>query len=239
MSHSHGASIREYHIRRLPAESEPPWRDLMMSLMEPEHKDRHHWTDFDLNWGEMKIGEYTVSVTNHAYIVNAIDTLSLSQPRMKHRDILVDNYKAAGGDLATLQKIGVSFITNPSAYDCVEQAFAVRLQPFPDTGCCVIDERNSPGWLELVTQNPFLDGQQKMLHEYRSEFNGAIIGKVTVAVREKPNYVDMHVLCMVTHLTRSDPPPDNQEQPLLEYSEEYKRSSPRDRPFFDWNIGRT
>ncbi|KAI1412713.1 hypothetical protein F5Y13DRAFT_189914 [Hypoxylon sp. FL1857] len=238
MSPSHGASIREYHLTRCPAESEPPWVELMMDWMEAEHTDKQHWTDFDLRWGERRIGEYTVSVINQAYIVTTINLQVLPPPRIKHRDVLVDNYKAAGGDLATLQRIGVSFITNPAAFDCIQDAFAVRGESFPEVGWRVIDLRNSPGWLELITSNPFLDGQQKMLYEYRNEFNGARIGKVTVAVNEKPDFVDMHILYMVTHLTRLDPPPQTREQPILEYSEECLREDPRIAPPFDWNIGR-
>ncbi|KAI1136364.1 hypothetical protein F5Y05DRAFT_415134 [Hypoxylon sp. FL0543] len=260
MSHSHGASIEDYLLVRQPAVEEPICFKKMMDLMGAEHKERHYWTDFELSWGARRMCEYTVSVANHAYIVSQIDTLLLSLPRMKHRDMIVDNYKDAGGDLATLEKIGVSFITNPDARDCIEEAFKARQEVFPATGWRVIElpffplpkdgeavirtltyinsERNSPGWLELTTGNPFLEGQQKMLREYQREFAGAVIARVTVAVQKKPESVNMHALYMITHLTRSDPPPRSEDQPLLEHSVEYVRRYPRDLPAFDWNFDR-
>ncbi|OTA83209.1 hypothetical protein M434DRAFT_16730 [Hypoxylon sp. CO27-5] len=264
MSHSHDASIIEYNLRRSPSEYESPlsWLELFMGWMEAELKDRQYWADFDLVWQTRKISEYTVSVANHAYITSTINTQEIPPPRMKHRDIIVDNYRAAGGDLATLQKIGISFITNSAAFKCIEEAFAVREQSFPKIGWCVIEleyrftynplpffstlaqtltpnsERDSPGWLELITDNPFLKGQQKMLHEYRDEFNSATIGRVTVAVHEKPDFIDMHVLYMVTHLTRSDPPPENQARPLLEYFERFLREPTSRAPLSDWQIDR-
>ncbi|KAI0106353.1 hypothetical protein F4776DRAFT_675424 [Hypoxylon sp. NC0597] len=252
MSHSHDASIIEYNLTRSPSQYESPWPwlELFIDWTEAELKDRQYWKDFDITWRGRKISEYTVSVANRTYIISAINTQEIPPPRMKHRDIIVDNYRAAGGDLATLQKIGISFITNPAAFKCIEDAFATRGESFPNIGWRVIElyvgislhiqssEHNSPGWLELTTENPFLTGQRKMLHEYRDEFDGARIGSVTVAVHEKPDFINMHVLYMVTHLTRSDSPPENQIQPLLEYSEEFLRGFPPRLPLPDWFIDR-
>ncbi|KAI2471131.1 hypothetical protein F4781DRAFT_429708 [Annulohypoxylon bovei var. microspora] len=241
MSASHGASIRHFHLRRTPAENEPMWIENAMEWIGAEHRDRALWDDYQINWGQRRISEYTVSVPNNAYLVSSVNTRSLPKPRMKHRDIIVDNWKAAGGDLAALRTITVTFITNNDAYDCIQEAFGLS-QWFRIIGANI--ERNSPGWHELITGNPFLEGQQKMLREYRNEFNRARIGRVTIAAHEKSDMVDMYVLNSVTHLTRpsshrQENPEPEPEQPQPGYSADYfQQQFPQEIQFSDWNNGR-
>ncbi|KAI0880447.1 uncharacterized protein GGS22DRAFT_197507 [Annulohypoxylon maeteangense] len=260
MSISRGASIESFHLSRSPADREPLWIENAMEWMDAEHKDRALWEDMQIEWGRRKISEYTISLPNNAYVVSHINTQDLPRPKMKHRDIIVDNWTAAGGELASLQKIAVTFITNSEAYICIESAFIrlnTHLPPFflcthififiTSTGTLMQNsDRNSPGWRTLVTGNPFLEGQQKMLREYRQQFNRAKIGKVTVAAHEKSDMIDMYLFNMVTHLVHpsSIPQEDPEPEPEAEQSQPYPSQDylhqqfPQGIQFSNWNNGR-
>ncbi|KAI1808651.1 hypothetical protein F4811DRAFT_548656 [Daldinia bambusicola] len=183
MSYSHGRSITDYNLFRVYNDSEPMFLRDMLEYMGAEYIE----------------DASDISLPNFAYVINTVNMWYMPEPTMKHRDIIVDNYKAAGGDLSTLRRIGVSFIVNTSVYGCIEAAFAVRGRVFPEIG-----EPDSPGWRELVRGNPFLRGQQKMLREYSAEFKNARIEKVTVAARGKNDLIDIHLLFMVTHLAHDE-----------------------------------
>ncbi|KAI1659374.1 hypothetical protein F4813DRAFT_387486 [Daldinia decipiens] len=211
MSSSHGRSIGQYYLTRDSFGNRPMWLGEMLEYMEADNTTGTDvWEHLFIKWGARTVMSYSVSLPNFAYVTHSVNMSIMPPPRMKHRDMIVDNYKAAGGDLATFQRICVGFITNSSAYNCVESAFAARGLQFPDRESLHgpsgtlrrSSEPNSTGWAELVHGNPFLEGQQKMLREYSREFNNARIKKVTIAVDEEPGMIDMNLLFMVTHLTR-------------------------------------
>ncbi|KAI0848820.1 hypothetical protein F5Y00DRAFT_262292 [Daldinia vernicosa] len=192
---SHGRSIRQFFLTRDISDNEPMWLDDMMGYMGIDNPDRNLWQSLCIKWGARDVAWYSVSIPNFAYIVHAVNMDILPEPRMKHRDMIVDNYKAAGGDLATLQRIGVTYINHAEAYDCIEAAFISRSLGFPDMGYSI-------GWDELVVDNPFLEGQISMLKEYSEEFNNARIGRVTIAAHGLYVSRNTHLVHMVTHLTR-------------------------------------
>ncbi|KAI1646927.1 uncharacterized protein F4817DRAFT_316328 [Daldinia loculata] len=246
MSSSHGRSIGQYYLTRDSFGNEPLWLDEMQEYMEVDNAtDTNTWETLFIRWGARTVTSYSVSLPNFAYVVHSVAMSNMPRPRMKHRDVIVDNYRAAGGNLATFQRIGVSFINNTSAYDCIEAAFAARGLQFPDMGSMVINlplygpsgvlrrssEPNSTGWSKLFNGNPFLEGQQKMLREYSREFNNARIKKVTIAAHEKFGMIDMNLLLMVTHLTRDGGviQAAPQEEPLPETQEKVQA--------WDWDIG--
>ncbi|KAI1454608.1 hypothetical protein F4805DRAFT_477337 [Annulohypoxylon moriforme] len=253
MALSWGASIESFHLRRSPAESEPLWIENAIEWMGAEYTDRALWQDLQIKWGQRKISEYTVSLVNNAYVVSHINTQTLPSPKMKHRDIILDNWKAAGGELASLQKIAVTFITNNEAYVCIESAFGVRGIPLPDFGWVVVDlyvqkksrlDHDSPGWRELITGNPFLEGQQKMLRENKHQMNRAKIEKVTIAAHEKSDMIDMYLFNIVTHLVhpsgdqQEDLEPEPEEQSQSDSSQDcFQQRFPQGIQFSDWNNG--
>ncbi|KAK6953359.1 hypothetical protein Daesc_005662 [Daldinia eschscholtzii] len=207
MSRPHGRSIHEFGLTRCDFDEPPMWLyDIMEYMGAEEPIERSSWQSLQVKWRHLRVTEYNISLPNFAYVFNTVNMQCMPPPRMKHRDLIVDNYRAAGGDLATLRRIGATFIANMEVYECIELAFAVRGEAFPDTNHIVIDlyKRLAHGWYELTTGNPFIIGQQKMLHEYKSEFNNARIEKVTVAAHERSEMFNVHLLFMVTHLTREE-----------------------------------
>ncbi|KAI1207796.1 uncharacterized protein F4807DRAFT_462240 [Annulohypoxylon truncatum] len=227
MSTSWGASIESFHLRRSPAEREPLWIENVMEWIGADHRDTALWENSQIKWGHRNISDYTVSLANNTYVVSHINTETLPAPKMKHRDIIVDNWKAAGGELASLRKIAVTFITNHEAYECIENA-----------------DPNSPGWRALITGNPFLEGQKKMLREYRQEFNRARIERVTVAAHEKSDMIDMYLFNLVTHLVRPsgnsqdddpEPEPEPEQSPPISTHDYFHQQFPQGTWFSDWN----
>ncbi|OTB13830.1 hypothetical protein K445DRAFT_24325 [Daldinia sp. EC12] len=244
MSRSHGRSIHEFGLTRGNFDEPPIWLyDIMEYMGAEEPIERSSWQNLQVKWRHLRVTEYNISLPNFAYIFNAVNMQCIPPPRMKHRDLIVDNYRAAGGDLATLRRIGATFIANMAVYECIQLAFAVRVQKtsvlrtlttrtlgtiVKTTPLKCSSEPNSHGWYELTTGNPFIIGQQKMLDEYRDEFKNARIEKVTVAAHEKSQMFNVHLLFMVTHLTREEeviqvngvPEVNRVSPPLLESDEE-------------------
>lgn len=145
MPSSHGRSIGQYYLTRDSFGNEPLWLDEMQEYMEVDNAtDTNTWETLFIRWGARTVTSYSVSLPNFAYVVHSVAMSNMPRPRMKHRDIIVDNYRAAGGNLATFQRIGVSFINNTSAYDCIEAAFAARGLQFPDLGSMVINLVRTP-----------------------------------------------------------------------------------------------
>ncbi|KAI1442328.1 hypothetical protein F5Y02DRAFT_430063 [Annulohypoxylon stygium] len=249
MSVSHNRSIRRFGLRRLGSDTEPLWIEHILEWIHAEFRDPAYWENLEIRRGDVRICEYTVSPANHLYVTNHVNLTSLPAPRMKYRDMIVDNWRNAGEDLGALRKIATMFITNEDAMGCIQEALEARGQQLPETGWTVVNLRNSPGWDELCTGNPFVEGQSRMLREYRNEFNRARIGRITVAVHERSELFEMHVMNMVTHFTRStghrrqnqpatSQPESSQAGPSQGYSQDYAQQQfPEGVQFSNWNIG--
>ncbi|KAI0019867.1 hypothetical protein F4780DRAFT_744424 [Xylariomycetidae sp. FL0641] len=87
---------------------------------------------------------YAVSVTERAYVTNFValqsdDAIgSRRYTEMRYRDMFVDNYRAAGGNLKTLQWIGTQEVINVPTRTMIFEAFRSResLYARPDTPTC-------------------------------------------------------------------------------------------------------
>ncbi|KAI1771551.1 hypothetical protein F4818DRAFT_445240 [Hypoxylon cercidicola] len=97
MSASHGTSIQQYRLERAPTEEEPVFGNLMPEYMGAVVRTPISWKYFTINKDAQLITEYTVTVVNRAYLTSAINLWHLQQPKMKHRDMIVGNYKTAKG----------------------------------------------------------------------------------------------------------------------------------------------
>ncbi|KAI4861225.1 hypothetical protein F4820DRAFT_452120 [Hypoxylon rubiginosum] len=176
------------------------------------------WQHFTIRHDNtLLVYEYTVSVLNQAYFFTYDNTPYLREPKMKHRDMIVDNYKKAGGTLSTLRRIGVNLVTNYEVYLSIQNAFDAKGLEFPASGSVRTDCPTEPGWLELIANNELIHDQRRMLDEYRDELGGVTIDKVVV-VANGVSSIGMHNLYMATHLKRQQPhiTPTAPEKPLLQ-----------------------
>lgn len=134
MSNSHGDPIELYSLRRHANQRQPPWLERMMDCMKAERRNPYSWDHYIVKYATEVISEYTISLDNYSYFTTKISLLETPAPQMKHRDMIVDNYTDAGGDLGTLRCIGVNFVTNNEAYECIQDAYATKGLEFPTSG---------------------------------------------------------------------------------------------------------
>ncbi|KAJ3574367.1 hypothetical protein NPX13_g4385 [Xylaria arbuscula] len=126
-----------------------------------------------LNW-------YLISVSLHSYITMYVDLTrneTIGSERcsiMKYRDMMVDNYLNAGGDLRTWRYIGVNGITNRVTHHLVTELFQARggdiRKPF--------SVEVAPGdkeFADVMVGNPFTRGIQGLLRQYEKEMGHARI----------------------------------------------------------------
>ncbi|RYP16307.1 hypothetical protein DL765_005213 [Monosporascus sp. GIB2] len=132
MPTSHGSTIEEWGLTRIP-DDVPPFLEIMKRLMGNKlHSGNTLWKHFKIMKGPHEVCRYTV--TEIAYITTNINLDRLSGPRMKHRDMIVDNCKNAGQDLKRLELLGLNCITNEDLYAGVEDAFEVKGKDFDGQG---------------------------------------------------------------------------------------------------------
>ncbi|XXH01211.1 Lethal(2) giant larvae sro7 [Hypoxylon texense] len=208
MSASHGASIEQYHLERACTQQRPPCLKVMWKYMEAEGPV---WQHFNIRHGTQIVSEYTVSPINQAYFSTPVDLSSLPEPTMKRWDMMVDNYKKAGGMLSTLRRIGVYIDTDDEVYQCIRRAFASKGLEFPAHDLVSAElyvetpvhlklkgasessipltrssRPDEPGWVELTIDNLFISDQKEMLSEYRDELKDAAIDKIVAVVGGNP-----------------------------------------------------
>ncbi|RYP48509.1 hypothetical protein DL769_011195 [Monosporascus sp. CRB-8-3] len=132
MPTSHGSTIEEWGLTRV-LDDEPPFLEIMKRLMGNKlHSGNTLWKHFKIMKGPDEICRYTV--TDIAYITTNIRLDRLPGPRMKHRDMIVDNCKNAGQDLKRLELLGLTCITNQDLYAGAEDAFEVKGKDFDGEG---------------------------------------------------------------------------------------------------------
>lgn len=106
-----------------------------MDCMDVDYVIPSKWQHFTIRHDNtLLVYEYTVSVLNQAYFFTYDNTPYLREPKMKHRDMIVDNYKKAGGTLSTLRRIGVNLVTNYEVYLSIQNAFDAKGLEFPASG---------------------------------------------------------------------------------------------------------
>ncbi|KAI1281689.1 hypothetical protein F5Y07DRAFT_353436 [Xylaria sp. FL0933] len=154
-----------------------------MEFMEP-YVGKTEWYGFRVHKGEDTYSSYTVSPRLNAYVILSayltVDNCLGARRRlteMRLRDMMVDNYLEAHGDLSTWRYIGVNDITNDSTRSMIENTFSNR----------GVDTR-VPGPVQLVPhdsdfssatrQDPFIRSIRGLLREYETEMGMARIKRV-------------------------------------------------------------
>ncbi|RYO76039.1 hypothetical protein DL766_009587 [Monosporascus sp. MC13-8B] len=209
MPTSHGSTIEEWGLTRVP-DDEPPFLEIMKRLMGNKlHSGNTLWKHFKIMKGPHEICRYTV--TDIAYITTNINLDRLSGPRMKHRDMIVDNCKSAGQDLKRLELLGLNCITNEDLYAGVEDEYEVKGMDFDGEDeitaelkrwLMTVQTPGAAGWSPLTENNALLQGQIKMLNEYTGELGGAKIKKVAVLTNKLASLHFQRGVFMMTFLKR-------------------------------------
>ncbi|KAI1433234.1 hypothetical protein GGR50DRAFT_519166 [Xylaria sp. CBS 124048] len=93
---------------------------------------------------------------------------------MRYRDIMVDNYLAAGGDLKTWRYIGVKGIINAPTITLIEQTFKQTGGDMFEAGSAEFLP-SVDGFLKTAHSSPFTRGVLRLLEEYKEETGHAKI----------------------------------------------------------------
>ncbi|KAI0125511.1 hypothetical protein BJ170DRAFT_724939 [Xylariales sp. AK1849] len=123
---------------------------------------------------------YSVSVRDRACITHIVKTNHLPpENKMKYRDMIIDNYRAEGGDPKTLGVIGTVMISNPGARNAVINLFASHGKDYRDGGQVeVVPGEN--GYLEFSMNNAFAQGPAKMVQERADDLGNPSISRFAV-----------------------------------------------------------
>ncbi|KAK7738623.1 hypothetical protein SLS62_011343 [Diatrype stigma] len=213
-------TIETYGYVRTADPSEPPYLELMESLLvgagNLNSSSGGDWAHFRISLAtdsSVEICRYSVSRARRSYFTTKIDLdqLGPGSPRMKHRDLVVDNCRSAGVDLRRLRALGLNLVANEEAATAAENAFDARglewdgegdrmadlVRVFTAYAVAVLTAYN-----RLFDDNPLLIGQVKMLQNYQSEFGGAAIDKISILTRKVPSLQYQRGLFIVSHLRR-------------------------------------
>ncbi|KAI0804988.1 hypothetical protein GGR55DRAFT_681611 [Xylaria sp. FL0064] len=151
-------------------------------FMEP-YVGNIEWDGFRVYKGDDTYSSYSVSPRLNAYVIISVDLTvgdDLGARRlteMRLRDMMVDNYLDADGDLRTWRYIGVNDITNDAARLTIENSFSnhgvdTRV---PGSIQLVPDDSDFPS---VAAQNPFLRCIRGLLRQYEIEMGMARIKRV-------------------------------------------------------------
>ncbi len=150
-----------------------------------EVEKRPGWQKAD---GIETINTYTISLTHQAYVtmyINLAEGQKIDARRlisMRHRDMIADNLRAAGGDLRRLRFLGVGLILNRFARESIVRAFAGAGRDILDRGAVEITPGHQPELLrDCIRTNPFIRGQYQMFHGAgadREETGGAFMKRI-------------------------------------------------------------
>ncbi|KAI0418745.1 hypothetical protein F5X98DRAFT_385868 [Xylaria grammica] len=141
------------------------------------------WLSFGVFHNEELLNFYAVSLQLNVYITYCI---ALTQGEgigdkretpMRHRDMMVDNYLAAGGNLKTWRYIVTHAIANAVTRDVIFRCFRAAGADYTQSGSVEV----MPGdheFVDVVFSNPFTRGIQGLLREYEEEMGKAKIKRV-------------------------------------------------------------
>ncbi|KAH9894647.1 hypothetical protein F4778DRAFT_784076 [Xylariomycetidae sp. FL2044] len=183
MTDTHGQKISHYNYLRTPANEMPPLFQeidkliqISSNISEWEHYHLEHF--HQRRFGYLPFCSYSI-LPQGAYNTSFVN-LEESRCPMRHRDIIVDNWKAAGLHLSRLAAFGYSGITRTDVRQAIDSAMLKATPPQRDSGETIF-LYSEPGWADLES-TIFIRGLQKMLQEYSAEFLGAKLNRAWVKV---------------------------------------------------------
>ncbi|KAI0972885.1 hypothetical protein F4678DRAFT_478128 [Xylaria arbuscula] len=177
-------------------------------FMEPYVNGRADYICFGIGNGSNIFNSYLVSPELNSYItafVELTETEEIGSKRrclMRYRDMMVDNYLHAGGDLKTWRYIGASHIINKATRFVIEKTFFERGKNYRDGGSVEILPSDED-FTDTTLANPFTRGVQGLLRAYENEMDMAKIKRVifvsggTIAglVDDEPDFNLLIELC--------------------------------------------
>ncbi|RYP78130.1 hypothetical protein DL770_006920 [Monosporascus sp. CRB-9-2] len=150
----------------------PPQTDEETTEMEDDEDDDEE--DLGLNW-------YAISLSHEAYstmyvkLTNGDQVGAQRLTEMQYRDMVIDNVRAAGGDMRAIRFMGTWSIQNLPARTAITEVFRRAGRDVLAHGVVEVTPENGPAFLECVRSNPFARGQQALLERHAQETGGAFV----------------------------------------------------------------
>ncbi|KAK7747212.1 hypothetical protein SLS62_009154 [Diatrype stigma] len=130
----------------------------------------------------LEINTYAISLSEQAYVTIFVKLTSGEEIgsrrliEMQYRDMIVDNVRAAGGDMGQLRFLGVVMILNEAARASIRRVFNSVGKNFWSRGTVEVTPGDNPReFRECLMNNPFARGQQMMMKRWAGETGGAFI----------------------------------------------------------------
>ncbi|KAI0868363.1 hypothetical protein GGS24DRAFT_217713 [Hypoxylon argillaceum] len=143
---------------------------------------RASWAGYSVSDPDRELCYYIVSTSLKAYVTEAVfltegDEIDAERiTLMRYRDMIVDNYLAAGGDLSTLRYIATKGIVNITTRGAFMLCFIKAGTDFTRAGTVEFLPTDA-GFDSAIMSNPFTRGIQALLRQYEKEMGGAKIKK--------------------------------------------------------------
>ncbi|KAI2642154.1 hypothetical protein GGS21DRAFT_487011 [Xylaria nigripes] len=181
-------TVAQYGLTR---KADRSFDDTLVDFMDPyvdaSEEARKSWRSFRIcdPYGEIveELDTYAVSPRLRAYVTLSVflsmgtGTNAKRLSPMRHREMMVDNYRAAGGDLKTWRYIGVMEIVNEETVAVIAEAFKNAGSHVNHAGS-VECEPKSEFYLQVIHRSPFTQGVLNLLRDYKEEMGHAKIKKV-------------------------------------------------------------
>ncbi|KAI1322851.1 hypothetical protein F5Y16DRAFT_415453 [Xylariaceae sp. FL0255] len=121
--------------------------------------------------------EHHAYVTQNAQLTFAEEEGSLRRTNMRHRDMIVDNFLATGGDLTKLTWLGAAQIINLYARDAIKMTFTALNVDIGTTGTAELPASH-PRFTELTRASPLVQGIISLCNKYAKETGHAKVKRV-------------------------------------------------------------
>ncbi|KAI1330772.1 hypothetical protein F5Y16DRAFT_342973 [Xylariaceae sp. FL0255] len=146
-----------------------------------KHTDGRTWRGETLNW-------YSVSLTHRGYLTlgvsltNGEDQGSPRRTTMRYRDMIVDNYLTAGGDLRTWRWYGAKYIINKLARAAITKTLSdesIQIAEGSRKAQFVQIKASHPKFEEFTSGNPLARGIMSLCRKYSAETGNAKVKEIT------------------------------------------------------------
>ncbi|RYP70459.1 hypothetical protein DL769_004948 [Monosporascus sp. CRB-8-3] len=188
-------TVEDYGLRRGPFPLDPNdlnymepylgqepynWQSYMILPLQTDEETKGSEDDVDekedlgLNW-------YAISLSHEAYSTMYVKLTNGDQigaerlTEMQYRDMVIDNVRAAGGDMRAIRFLGTWSIQHRPARAAIAEAFRRAGRDILARGVVEVTPEDGPAFLECVRNNPFARGQQALLERHAQETGGAFV----------------------------------------------------------------
>ncbi|KAI0517258.1 hypothetical protein F5B22DRAFT_654909 [Xylaria bambusicola] len=108
--------------------------------------------------------------------------------KMLYRDMMVDNYLDAGGDLKTWKYIGANHIINDTTRTLIQRVMQERGLNI-EQPCSIDILPSDKEFAEVMDGNPFTRGIQGLLRKYEKDMGGAQVKRIAFIIQKQKAFV--------------------------------------------------